>query len=80
MAVAVPFPSRRARHPAGLAAVAGLHGVLVWMLVQSLGHRGVDPALPPLAVDILEPSPPPLDARGRPVGGFATVESVWTLQ
>ncbi|MBK1689391.1 energy transducer TonB [Rubrivivax gelatinosus] len=59
MAVAVPFPSRRARHPAGLAVVAGLHGVLVWMLVQSLGHRGVDLEPPPLAVDILEPPPPP---------------------
>lgn len=59
MAAAASFPSRGARNPAGLAAVVGLHGVLVWALLQTLGQRWVDLELPPLAVDILEPTPQP---------------------
>lgn len=39
--------------------VVGLHGVLVWTLLQTLGQRWVDLELPPLAVDILKPTPQP---------------------
>lgn len=56
---AADFGQRPARHPAGLAAVVALHGVLVWGLLQTLGQRWVDLDLPPLAVDILEPPPAP---------------------